>query len=47
MQSISYWTSTTVSINTINAWIIEMAFGYAGFDSHTNDHSLWPVRGGH
>ena len=41
-----YWTSTTYSNNSDNAWVVELALGrLVVFDKLTYCYYIWPVRG--
>jgi Protein of unknown function (DUF1566) len=45
----AYWTSTFAPGGGGTpgaAWLVDIIFGQVGFDSQTNDHGVWAVRGG-
>ena len=45
VQPYSYWSSTTYAINTNSVWIVNMWYGYAGYDYNDRDYGyVWPVR---
>ena len=46
VQTSSYWSSTTIVLNTDYAWYVYMYFG--GMSNHAKDNVsyVWPVRGG-
>lgn len=46
VQTDYYWTSTTYSSNTTDAWYVFLYDGYVGIDDKTNTYSVWPVRAG-
>ncbi len=41
-----YWTSTSLSVNPIDAWYVNLGDGFAGFGGKTVTFYVWPVRGG-
>jgi len=41
-----YWSSTTSTFNTDQAFFVALNFGGAGFQNKANTYSVWPVRGG-
>jgi hypothetical protein len=47
VQSAYYWSSTTDSSGTYDAWAVYMVFGYVGVDNKGFPLYAWPVRGGH
>jgi hypothetical protein len=46
VQSNNYWSSTTNSNNTSNAWNVNLNDGNVNNDNQTNTNYVWPVRGG-
>ncbi|MFN3480893.1 MAG: DUF1566 domain-containing protein, partial [Thermodesulfovibrionales bacterium] len=46
VQSNYYWSSTTYAGDTVNAWIVDMWFGYVDAYYKTNFLYVWPVRAG-
>ncbi len=46
VQSNIYWSSTTYSANTANAWSVNLNDGYVGADDKTSTYYVWPVRAG-
>lgn len=46
VQSNYYWSSTTKSDNTSNAWVVTLTSGFVSNAGKTNARYVWPVRGG-
>jgi hypothetical protein len=46
VQSNDYWSSTTYSNNTTNAWNVNLNDGNVNNDNKTNTNYVWPVRAG-
>ena len=46
VQSNYYWSSTTVSGNSVRAWIVNLGGCYVNDGSKTGTDYVWPVRGG-
>ena len=46
VQSYYYWSSTTNSFNTANAWYVNLYYGGVVAFDKTGDYYVWPVRGG-
>jgi len=46
VQSNNYWSSTTYSNNTTNAWNVNLNDGNVNNDNKTNTNYVWPVRAG-
>ncbi len=45
-QSYFYWSSSTVSVSTNDAWFVYLYVGNVGNGTKEAMHSVWPVRGG-
>src|SRR5208282_3767292 len=46
VQTIFYWSSTSVAYYTPNAWVVVMVDGYVGSADKAYSGYVWPVRGG-
>jgi hypothetical protein len=46
LQSYGYWSSTTYSANTSNAWYVGLNVGVVNTNTETSQYYVWPVRGG-
>jgi hypothetical protein len=46
VQSDFYWSGTTFAGLTSLAWAVSLSSGYMFFESKTDSHYVWPVRGG-
>ena len=46
VQSNSYWSATTNDYYTYIAWYVSMSSGSVSYDSKTDNHYVWCVRGG-
>jgi hypothetical protein len=46
VQSTLYWSSTTLALNTTEAWSVNVNFGSWSPPAKTIIHYVWPVRGG-
>ena len=45
VQSVYYWSSTTPSNFPYYAWLVDLNFGYVGYDhKYYSYYSVWPVR---
>jgi hypothetical protein len=46
VQSDYYWSSTTNASSTDYAWVVDMWYGYVGYDYKSYSSYVWPVRSG-
>ena len=46
VQSLYYWSSTTFTYDTSNAWDVYMYYGHVGYGSKANGSYVLPVRAG-
>ena len=46
LQSVLYWSATTLAYNTNYAWYVSLRNGFVTFDSKSNIRYVWPVRAG-
>ena len=46
VQSVNYWSSSTVAPDTAYAWSVSLGSGYVTTSFKTNSIRVWPVRGG-
>ena len=46
VQANFYWSSTTNSINTVNAWRLLLTNGLVSDNDKALSYFVWPVRGG-
>ncbi len=46
VQSNYYWSSSTYAADTTIAWVVDMSYGYVGYNVMTDINYVWPVRGG-
>jgi len=46
VQSTNYWSSTTDSSSTTNAWYVSLLNGYVNSINKPNTYYVWPVRAG-
>ena len=46
VQSANYWSSTTDSSSTTNAWYVSLLNGYVNSINKPNTYYVWPVRAG-
>ena len=47
VQSLYYWSSTTVSVSTDNAFLVHLESGAVSDNPKSAIFNIWPVRGGH
>jgi hypothetical protein len=41
-----YWSSTSFVNNAVRAWVVDMTYGNTNYFNKSNNHYVWPVRGG-
>ena len=46
VQQFEYWSSSTNSGDSSNAWVVDMRFGGESINDKSNITYIWPVRGG-
>ena len=46
VQANNYWSSTSYTNNTNNAWNVNMNDGNVNNNNKTNNNYVWPVRAG-
>jgi hypothetical protein len=46
VQEFYYWSSTTILVVTVDAWIVSLFNGYVFHGNKTFTYFVWPVRGG-
>lgn len=46
VQSLYYWSSSTLANNTISAWVVYMDYGYVFNLTKSFSYYVWPVRDG-
>jgi N-acetylneuraminic acid mutarotase len=46
VQLYFYWSSSTYSGSTDNAWVVNISYGYVNYNPKTDNRYVWPVRAG-